>query len=1228
MTMQPFNVFNEPLQNGTNLIEASAGTGKTYTIAMLILRFIVERELSIEQLLVVTFTRAATEELRLRIRARLLEALNSMVSGQGEAAAQGDPQLRAWLEGLEIPAAEIIKRLRLALLDIDRASIFTIHGLCQRLLSEFPLDGGQQFELELMADTSAIMQAIMDDFWRREIYSRPRQQVAALLWRYATPDELYSSVRGIDWRQRIYPAASGLDSALHNLAECFERVQQQWQEAGESLSVRVSEMVEAGRFIKAYRDTFTESWQQLDRFCRGESDDVPGEATLQMLARARLQSGQGLMKKFWDEADSIEFTPLDDYVAALIQLQLELRLKVIDWLASEYDKRMESASLLSFDSLIVRMGELLDGERSAQLQQAIQDKFAVALIDEFQDTDQTQWGIFARLFAGAQGPHFLYLIGDPKQAIYKFRGADIFSYFAAQQQASRSYTLESNWRSTPQLVESINRLFEPHPAPFVFDALKFHAARPAKSLADGHIATAGAPTPPLVLWQLPQSGQSSGFWPTHNKSAEEAISRDVVAEILQLLASNTNTAIVSNKGDRPLAPGDIAILVRSHKQAFEYQRLLAEVGIPSVHSGSTNIFSSAEAQGLLPLLAAVANPGDLNRLKNLLTLPWCGLDGQAVNGILTDDHLLSGWFEQLHRFHQQWLNNGVMAMVASLLDELLIHHMARLPNPERTLTNINHLAELLQREADEQSLGIHKTVAWLQGEIVQTSAGSDAAKNEQQLRLESDAAALKIITMHSAKGLEFPVVFLPCLWQRANFLESEKNRISCHEDGALVTDIGSADFEQRRVRALKEELAEELRLLYVALTRAKYRCYLSWADARTSDTPNRSALAYLLFSSGGDNWLESLREVDYQRQQQQLRTLASENPDRFGYRELVATEVGALSSQQRPEEQLLSARQFTRRLSRRWQMSSYSALANMSASVSVPDSTLQPPSLAAPVSVPDLTLPLPFMAAHELHQLPELPLDKAQERREMAVSDAPESELPRGAHFGNVLHELLELIPFGELASGASYPELRDRTLQRYGLELNSPEQLRQLEQLLQRVVTTPLTLEDSHFTLANIAPASTLKEMPFYCAMQQTTTRAINQLLKDERSVAPLHEIELEGYLTGFIDLIFEYAGRFYIVDYKSNYLDSYHDAALEQAMLHHNYGLQYWIYSVVLHRYLQGRLADYSYERHFGGALYLFARGMEPAQPGSGVYRARPAEELLLALDKALGGGRVDDH
>lgn len=346
--------------------------------------------------------------------------------------------------------------------------------------------------------------------------------------------------------------------------------------------------------------------------------------------------------------------------------------------------------------------------------------------------------------------------------------------------------------------------------------------------------------------------------------------------------------------------------------------------------------------------------------------------------------------------------------------------------------------------------------------------------------------------------------------------------------------------------------------------------------------------------------------MTFEQQQQRLLSLTDNHPEQFDYRELSTTIDMHARYRTDKDSVELQARKFTRHLERSWLMSSYSSLVHLS-------------------------------AAHALHQLPETPADKVQEVAGEVVSVEPEGklteltelselaeldeldELPRGAHFGNVLHELLELQPFGEIAGGNIDEQLRDHLCQRYGLELEDPIQL---EQLLQRVVNTPLVSDEQSLTLANLVPTKVLKEMPFYLSMKQTSTVQINRLLEDDAAVSPLHEIDLAGYLTGFIDLIFEHDGRFYLLDYKSNYLDGYAEPQLQGAMHHHNYGLQYWIYSVVLHRYLQRRVTGYNYAEHFGGALYLFVRGMEPQRPASGVYSTKPDEATLMALDRALGG------
>jgi exodeoxyribonuclease V beta subunit len=429
-------------------------------------------------------------------------------------------------------------------------------------------------------------------------------------------------------------------------------------------------------------------------------------------------------------------------------------------------------------------------------------------------------------------------------------------------------------------------------------------------------------------------------------------------------------------------------------------------------------------------------------------------------------------------------------------------------------------------------------------------------------------------------------VFCPCLWQRSNRLNNEKSLIKCHiptqeygSQGRMIIDLGSEDFELHRSQALKEELAEDLRVFYVAVTRAKYRCYIAWADVRSEQTANNSAMA----------WLLGFADADFCRQQAILQAFKDQDKDAFDYQLMEVTGSQATTWKREIVTQTGHQEKKRRRsLSTIWQMSSYTALSALSQ-----------------------------------QDAPELPEDKAREQQDIApepgIRESSAKELPRGAHTGNVVHELLENNAFIDLAKRKDISAQRDKACQRYGLKL---EQSEMIDALLQAVVATPLSDADSDFCLMHLKENKCLKEMPFYLSMQTMDAGQINQILQNTAAFQSLDSKLMCGYLTGFIDLICEYKGLYYVMDYKTNSLPDYQNETLTLAMRDHNYGLQYWIYTVVLHRYLQHRLPGYDYETHFGGVRYLFVRGMRPELAMSGVYQDRPDLLRVEALAALLGG------
>jgi exodeoxyribonuclease V beta subunit len=1197
-----FDPISTDLRAGVNLIEASAGTGKTYAIAMLVLRFVVEQGISIDKLLVVTFTKAATEELKDRIRNKLAEAKRALaqvkptVSEWLDHLAVPPEQMEEWLRfvladistgGLAMPPEQLKQRLTLALLDIDKAGIFTIHSFCQHVLHDYALESGQLFDAELTGDLTAIKQACSDDFWRQQM-RRPIWEVAALTAEFKTPDALLASLKAFPGAGlsaatpiKIYPEPQPLD---HALAELKQRAQ---SAAGQlpSCAAKLRQGLAAQKFKPVFNGDFEQHHAALAAWLAGQSIDLPDAAAFELLTTAGLSNGldgnkfrttkalSGAQRKAqYLEELAIDTTAFDALAAARQQVALMLRRELLDNLRAELDKRLQQMNVLSFDDLIGRLAEALQTEKGALLGRQLRHDFAVALIDEFQDTDANQWLIFSSIFAPVSEPEpsarpYLYLIGDPKQAIYKFRGADIYSYLGAQQQAQHRFTLGKNWRSHPHLVAAVNALFSRKQA-FLLDDLTFKPVQAAKTAEAGALQLDGAALAPMMLWQLPESASNNGYW-TAGKAAT-AITQAVVDEVLALLAH----AYRFVPGEQPVQPKDLAILVRTNGQARDYQAALREAGVPAVINNTASVFATTEAADLYTLLQAVANPGDTGLLKQALTLSWLGLDGAALYQLINNETELDHWLSRFSGYYQDWQTGGLMPMLTTVLEhEQVRQHIATHLLAERQLTNLQQLIELLQQAVLDEHLGINKTLDWLKAAIAKAETGSD---ENTQLRLESDDDAVKIVTMHRSKGLEYPIVFCPCLWQDNDRLHSEKHLLTCHSGGTMQVDLGSEQFEKHREQAKHEERAEDLRVLYVAVTRAKARCYLVWANARSQENPNGSALAYLL----------EFAAAHFAAQQTALQNFVSQNPAAFAYQllDMSAAKTGGRLHPKPMPPKLSPARKRQRSLYTRWQMSSYTALSALSQ-----------------------------------HDAPELPEDKAREQ-----SERPEravAELPRGAHTGNVVHELLENNPFAALAQRKDISAQREQACLRYGLKLEQPEQL---NELLQRVVTTPLSATDTDFCLKNLPERQCLKEMPFYLAMQTMDAAHINAILQGAPAYQPLSAKALSGYLTGFIDLICQYKERYYVLDYKTNALPDYRTETLTAAMREHNYGLQYWLYTVVLHRYLQNRLPDYSYASHFGGVRYLFVRGMQPDNPMSGVYQDLPDVGSVEALADLFGGGR----
>ncbi|MGD2170604.1 MAG: UvrD-helicase domain-containing protein [Gammaproteobacteria bacterium] len=1080
--------------SGMRLIEASAGTGKTYTIANLYLRQVLAGRAPSE-ILVVSFTNAATDELQQRIHARLYQAQRAFAGGQ-----RLDDEFLELLSQAH-DGADAEERLRQtgclqrALRSMDEAMISTIHGFCHAALQDHALLSNRQFESELTGDDDEYWNQALKDWWRETTY--PLGEPEWALFSQAVP-KLSTLIK---WQTRLRQHPH--DRVIPAIDEPLARLLQE------------NRLAEPGA-------------ENFDYLLNGLRARALGEA--------------------------------HDYSRKRVE-------------AAKY-RRAE----LSYQDQLELLLSALRQPGGARLAKRLRERFPVAMIDEFQDTDSLQLEIFQVLYRG-QAETSLTLIGDPKQAIYGFRGGDIFSYIEARDEPGLEiYALQENWRSTPEVVDAINFLFSRRPAPFIYDrAISFLPAKAAPAGKATPLTIDAEPAAALTVWQLPlrENGKTMGVG-----EITAMINRAVVGEIARLLDARNAVRV----DDRPLHSGDIAVLVRTNDEGEAIRACLADAGIDSVSIGRDSVFASDEANGLFDLLDAVAQPGDEIRLRRARACKLFNLDYRELEAAIGDDSRWQAWIDDIRALHDAWVNFGFISMFQQLLVTLDPgNRLARREDAERRLTNLSQLAELLQRQS-RTTPGIGSLMGWMRQRM---EGDSD---EETELRLESDAELVKIVTIHKSKGLEYPVVFLPFMWRcRPVSLKDLPLRFHDHDNRAHL-DLGSGDIDAHLPIADKERLAEDLRLLYVALTRSKSSLYLAWGDVgdgRSPGRPMRSALGYLLHPRQTAADLDSaLPDAfdDPAAMLDQLRQLADACPQ-IELRDLPDGGRAVTAPEERAADSALAARDFGRRLGLSFRINSFSGL------------------------------------TRDVHQAP-----LAGER--VSRGD-PILDFPAGSHVGLLLHELLEELDFTGDIDGQSQA-LIARKAPVYGLDGESQRQI--LAQWLESILATDLGTPG--LRLGRLANERRLNELKFDFALDRCDIGALNRLLQQSSSMPlqPIDAVEFRGLLTGIIDLVFEYRGKYYLADYKSNFLGAslgdYRPEALSRAMLDRRYDLQALLYSLALHRYLRQRLPDYDYEQHFGGNYYLFLRAMRPQHgPAYGVHFDCPPVSTIDALDKLFAFTPVEE-
>ncbi|VVO92347.1 RecBCD enzyme subunit RecB [Pseudomonas fluorescens] len=1199
---------------GSQLIEASAGTGKTFTISALYLRLVLGhggepsgfgRELLPPQILVVTFTDAATKELRERIRTRLAEAARFF-----REETPAPDALIAELRDQYLPEqwSGCANRLDIAAQWMDEAAVSTIHSWCQRMLREHAFDSGSLFTQTLETDHSDLLGEVLRDYWRMFCYP---MQGDALNWvrsNWGGPAALLPRVRGLFASERDNVAGK---APAELIAQCLvERraalleLKMPWRQWADELLALchqgvASKSVDGRKMQARYFEPWfekiktwaeDESLEQLDigtGFTRltpdGMAEAWKGEAP----RHPGLEAMPGLKL-------SLDGLPTPD--AAVLQ-------HAAQWVGARFEEEKRRRAEMGFDDMLLRLDAALQAEGGERLATLIREQFPVALIDEFQDTDPVQYRIFESIYRiEDNNPESgLFLIGDPKQAIYAFRGADIYTYLRARQAtAGRLHTLGTNFRSSHGMVSAVNHVFERAESrdagrgAFLFREQNGENPVPFLPVASQgrkevlHID--GRAVPALNVWHL---------------SAEQPLSGAVYRQQLAAACASEITALLNDgqqgragfvqdgKDFRGLLPADIAILVRDGKEAQAVRAELSARGVRSVYlSDKDSVFAAQEAHDVLTWLKACAEPDVERPLRAALACITLNLSLAELERLNQDELAWEARVMQFRGYRELWRKQGVLPMLRRLLHDFrLPQALIARSDGERVLTNLLHLSELLQQAAAELD-GEQALIRHLSEHL----ALSGQAGEEQILRLESDEQLVKVVTIHKSKGLEYPLVFLPFICS-AKPVDGSRLPLHYHDAGgkAQVTLKPTAELI---ALADDERLAEDLRLLYVALTRAQHACWLGVTDLKRgnnhSSVLHLSALGYLLGggaplaeSAGLKRWLQDL--------QQDCPALSyGDMPE-------------ASAEHYHPphnEAALLAARIPRRKASENWWIASYSALRI--------GERLSEGSDEAPES------PQAQKLFDDERLDPHAP-------RDVVAGGADIHRFPRGPGPGTFLHGLLEWA--GDESFAATPQAVEDaiaRRCNRRGWE----GWITALSDWLQHLLKSPLPVGAGQSPVVLGQLSQYRVEMEFWFASHKVDVLKLDELVRQytHNGVARVaaEPVMLNGMFKGFIDLTFEHDGRYYVADYKSNWLGvddtAYTGQAMEQSILDNRYDLQYVLYLLALHRQLKARLADYDYDRHVGGALYLFLRGTRA--PSQGVYFTRPPKELIERLDRMFQG------
>ena len=1278
------------------LIEASAGTGKTYTITTLFTRLVV-KGFDVESILVVTFTEAAAAELKHRIRQRLVSALSAME--ENDRSEDKDELDLYLLNGSKNQIAQRISRIKQAIVCFDESAIMTIHSFCFRILRENAFETGALFNVKLIPDTKSIVKDIVIDFMAVEIndldpvflkFLKKKNfkitSLVSLFTRFMSrpgvkiipdPDhEKFSDVSD-NYRDICIKLLKTLKNCREEIKDIFlnhpgvnrrsysRKSVEKWLGTAEK-HLDSADFDSAGHNSAGHIFNMTEKGDSLYKFTNSRLREK-NKTNCPVPCHAFFDLCEKLLEL--SHVFEINITALKIKFLAFVMKKLEIK--------------KERLGICFFDDIVNGLVSALESKNADLLVKGIREKFSAVLIDEFQDTDQRQYSIFSKIFSGTNSPFFM--IGDPKQAIYAFRGGDIFAYLrAVKDTKGRAYTLEKNWRSDPLLVNAVNIIFMKKENPFLFNEIGFNPVVTPDS-AENRFMKNNALCPAFqFLFINAQTGETDKNGFIKKEWAKKNMPLVVADDITSLLMSDASIKM-KNGQYRHIALDDIAVLVRTNIQAESINSALSAAGIPSFISKTGSVFDSNEAIEISDLLAAVLEPENSGFISAALCGGLFGLSGMDIFLLNTDNlsdsvdsysadnsertenssglnHISalplnfcnkqqeievgtwvagiahfsrSQWHESFKKWKLLWEKNGVIRMLQDIFySENTMQNKIRIT--ERSLTNYYHLAELLHRAECEKHLFPSALFKWFLNQL-------DPDMREEysdELRLETDAGAVSIVTVHKSKGMEYPIVYLPYLWEGVVHAEKDDNPVfhDQNDSNRETIDLGSNTIDTSRQRAAFEEQAENMRLLYVGLTRAASMCRVIWGNFKSVEKSSLFRLIHQRDDFSEDSMIEDIQDlaeqslngisIDFYEKNQNHRWYQNNAQDKKKLvhkkmpfeivREWMVSSFSRLTSghdTKKKEEEIKSDISDI--------VSNYDLHANSDISANYSSEVNQTtvnsemsvkPAVNSEMSVkPDLLMNRTISGKSETNN--------AQQNMKISLADFPKGPVP-----GELIHAVFEHIDF--MGKKALLKEIINAKINQYGLD-----PLKWTDPLANAFSEILATVLFEDFSLKDIKKEHRLNEMEFIFPFKPFSKQMLADIFRNYVNnkavfsyadrILDLDFDAVKGFMRGFIDLVFKFKGKWYIIDYKSNYLgdrySDYSETAMVASMMEHHYFLQYHLYVTAVHRYLGFRLKDYNYNLHFGGVLYLFVRGMHPdLGPDFGVFYDRPDYEMIKKLSE----------